>query len=256
MSKRRNNIFSTPKLALENLLETSSNEEDIQPLIVNSAVNPLVNMAVNPPVNPALNPPVSPPINLPNVVGMSCNPKVVMLGMNDLSGFFFCLKLTECGRYLIFQQPGDEEQEDADEELEDADEEIQDEDDTQEDSDSKDSEVPPSDSESEDVFIRPQSSEQYNTGVYQEFSNGSTEDYGEAVELTYCELPDYDDEDQMDIWNPTANQIRVGMFFNKKKDVVCAVHQWNVAFNKEIIVSESRPNVWRAKCYTRSKKIQ
>ncbi|KAD2804872.1 hypothetical protein E3N88_38249 [Mikania micrantha] len=51
---------------------------------------------------------------------------------------------------LIFQQPGDEEQEDADEELKDVDEEIQDQDDTQEDGDTEDSEVPPSDSESED----------------------------------------------------------------------------------------------------------
>ncbi|KAC9501778.1 hypothetical protein E3N88_45728 [Mikania micrantha] len=130
---------------------------------------------------------------------------------------------THVDNQLIFQQPADEEQEDADEKLEDADEEIQDEDDTQEDGDTEDSEVPPSD----------------------RFSNGPTEDYDEAVELRDCQLPDYDDEDHMDIWNPNANQIRVGMFFKKNEAVVCVVRQWNVACNREIIVSESRPNVWR-----------
>ncbi|KAL8201955.1 hypothetical protein R6Q57_011102 [Mikania cordata] len=160
---------------------------------------------------------------------------------------------THVDNQLIFQQPADEEQEDVDEELEDADEEIQHEDDTHEDGDTEDSEVPPSDSESEDEFILPQSSKQHHTGVYQGFSNGPTEDYDEVVELRDCQLPDFDDEDHMDIWNPNANQIRVGMFF-KTEEVVCAVRQWNVACNREIIVSESRPNVWQAKCYTRSKK--
>ncbi|KAD6120287.1 hypothetical protein E3N88_11558 [Mikania micrantha] len=133
-----------------------------------------------------------------------------------------------------------EEQPDADEELEDADEEIQ-----QEEDETEDSEVPPSDSESDDEFILPHSSEQYHTGVYQGFCNGPTEDYDEVAELRDCQLPDFDDEDYMDIWNPNANQIRVGMFFKTKEEVVCAVRQWNVACNREIIVSESRPSVWR-----------
>ncbi|KAD2804862.1 hypothetical protein E3N88_38239 [Mikania micrantha] len=55
MSKRRNNIFYTPKPPPENLSETFSNEEDIQPPIV----------------NPAINPPVIPSVNLLNVKDVS-----------------------------------------------------------------------------------------------------------------------------------------------------------------------------------------
>ncbi|KAL8216449.1 hypothetical protein R6Q57_023286 [Mikania cordata] len=122
---------------------------------------------------------------------------------------------THVDNQLIYQQPADEEQ-DADEELEDADEELED---AQEDGETEDSEVPPSDSESDDEFLLFQSSEQYHTGVYQGFCNGPTEDYDEVAELRDCQLPDFDDEDDMDIWNPNANQIRVAMFFKTKEEV-------------------------------------
>ncbi|KAD3336996.1 hypothetical protein E3N88_32516 [Mikania micrantha] len=114
---------------------------------------------------------------------------------------------------LIFQQPGDEEQEDADEGIEDTYEELQGKYDT----------------ESEDDFILLQSSEQYHIVVYQGFSNDPTEDYDKAVEFRDCELPDYDDADHTDIWNLNDNQICVSMFFKTKAEVVCIIHQRNVA---------------------------
>ncbi|KAD4887967.1 hypothetical protein E3N88_20040 [Mikania micrantha] len=126
---------------------------------------------------------------------------------------------THVDNQLLYQQPADEEQEDADEDLEDADEDLED---AQEDGETEDSEVPPSDSESDDEFLLPQSSEQYHTGVYQGFCNGPSEDYDEVAELRDCQLPDFDDEDVMDIWNPNANLIRVGMFFKTKDEVWCA----------------------------------
>ncbi|KAD2804724.1 hypothetical protein E3N88_38101 [Mikania micrantha] len=65
MSRRRNGIFSTPKPPPENLSETSSDEEDIQPPIVNPDIqHPIDNPVINPPVNLDLIPPVNPPANI------------------------------------------------------------------------------------------------------------------------------------------------------------------------------------------------
>ncbi|KAI3805640.1 hypothetical protein L1987_28200 [Smallanthus sonchifolius] len=120
--------------------------------------------------------------------------------------------------------------------------------------DTEDSEVPPSDDDSGDEVILPQSSEEYNSGIYQGFPTGPVEAYDEVAELRTAELPYFDNEDQMDIWNPESNQIRVGMFFHSKKEVVNAVLSWNVACNREVIVTETRKTCWRAKCYTKAPK--
>jgi hypothetical protein len=120
--------------------------------------------------------------------------------------------------------------------------------------DTEDSEVSPSEDDSGDEVMLPPPLEQYNSGICQGFVAALLEDYDEAAELRDSELPDFDNEDVMDVWNPKANKIRVGMFFKSKDELVCAVRNWNVANNKECIVVETRPRVWRAKCYTHNPK--
>ncbi|KAC9449878.1 hypothetical protein E3N88_45826 [Mikania micrantha] len=77
---------------------------------------------------------------------------------------------------------------------------------------SEESEFPPSNDDSEGEDQIPFSSEQYNSGVYQGFSQSF--DLNEPIEESddYV-LPDFDDEDHMDVWNEDSNEIRLGMYF-------------------------------------------
>ncbi|KAD6119519.1 hypothetical protein E3N88_10790 [Mikania micrantha] len=116
---------------------------------------------------------------------------------------------------------------------------------------SEESEFPPSNDESEGEGEDqiPFSSERYNSGVYQGFSQSF--DLNEPIEESddYV-LPDFDDEDHMDVWNEDSNEIRLGMCFNSKNDVMYAVRRWNVGCNREIYVADSKPSLWKARCKT------
>ncbi|XP_035844103.1 uncharacterized protein LOC118490523 [Helianthus annuus] len=57
----------------------------------------------------------------------------------------------------------------------------------------------------------------------------------------------------MDIWNPKSKQIRLGMFFKSKQDVDLAVREWNIRRGREIFVVDSKPTLYKVKCYTRNK---
>lgn len=124
-------------------------------------------------------------------------------------------------------------------------------------SDTEDSEVAPSvdGTDDEGDFVVPLSGPT-NSDIFQGFALGPVSDYDECQELRASALPDFDDEDGMDIWNPQSNTIRQGMFFKSKEEVMSAVRGWNVACNRELLVKETRPNCWRAICYTRSKKFE
>ncbi|KAD6795778.1 hypothetical protein E3N88_06674 [Mikania micrantha] len=63
-------------------------------------------------------------------------------------------------------------------------------------------------------------------------------------------LPDFDDEDHMDVWNEDSNKIRLCMYFNLKNDVMYADRRWNVGCNREIYVADSKPSLWKARCKT------
>ncbi|KAL8256176.1 hypothetical protein R6Q59_031243 [Mikania micrantha] len=60
------------------------------------------------------------------------------------------------------------------------------------------------------------SSAQYEAG----FSQGPVLHSNDDEQLEDYELPDFDVEDDMDVWNEAANEIRVGMYFKSKDEEV------------------------------------
>ncbi|KAD7477039.1 hypothetical protein E3N88_00175 [Mikania micrantha] len=69
-------------------------------------------------------------------------------------------------------------------------------------------------------------------------------------ELNDYILPNFDDEDHMDVWNEDSNKICLGMYFNSKNVVMYAIRRWNVGCNREIYVTYSKPSLWKARCKT------
>ncbi|KAD7477495.1 hypothetical protein E3N88_00631 [Mikania micrantha] len=115
---------------------------------------------------------------------------------------------------------------------------------------SEESEFPPSNDESENDDAVPESWDRYNFGVHQGFSQATFDLNVEAEELNDYGLPDFDEEEDMDIWNEDSNELRLGMYFNSKNDVIYAVRRWNVSCNREIYVADSKPSLWKARCKT------
>ncbi|KAC9741844.1 hypothetical protein R6Q59_012442 [Mikania micrantha] len=113
----------------------------------------------------------------------------------------------------------------------------------------KESEFIPSNDESEGENPVPLLSKQYNLGVFKGLSQGfdpndDTEDSADYV------LLDFDDEDHMDACNKDSTEIRLGMYFNSKNDVMYAVRRWNVACNTEIYVAHRKPSLWKTQLHS------
>ncbi|KAD4179919.1 hypothetical protein E3N88_28510 [Mikania micrantha] len=53
-------------------------------------------------------------------------------------------------------------------------------------------------------------------------SNDESENDDAVEELNDYGLPDFDEEEDMDMWNEDSNELRLGMYFNSKNDVICA----------------------------------
>ncbi|KAC9741849.1 hypothetical protein E3N88_45311 [Mikania micrantha] len=45
-------------------------------------------------------------------------------------------------------------------------------------------------------------------------------------------------------------QVRLGMYFNSKNDVMYAVRRWNVACNTEIYVAHRKPSLWKTQLHS------
>jgi len=123
---------------------------------------------------------------------------------------------------------------------------------------SEDSEEPPSDNESGDEVPLPLSPARYSAGIYEGFPTGPMEPYDEVEELRDAAQPDFDDKDHMDVFNPRLipTEIRVGMYFKDKRQVIGAIRKWSVECNREFFVKDSRPSCWTAICYTAKKNFE
>ncbi|KAK9061322.1 hypothetical protein SSX86_018502 [Deinandra increscens subsp. villosa] len=114
--------------------------------------------------------------------------------------------------------------------------------------DTQESEEPPSEEES-DVELELPASEEYQAGIGGGFSQEHVDNVvDDDAEMAPYRLPDYDDEDDMDIWSFGVEEIRLGMYFQSKDEVMFAVRQWNVARSRELWVTDSKPTAWKAKC--------
>ncbi|KAD3338467.1 hypothetical protein E3N88_33988 [Mikania micrantha] len=96
--------------------------------------------------------------------------------------------------------------------------------------------------------------EQYHTTTFANCSQGSLDHSIDPQELREYEAADFDDDDEMDIWNKESREVRIGMYFRSKDELMHGVRLWNLDRNRELIVDESKRNKWRAKCYTTNPK--
>ncbi|XP_022029273.2 uncharacterized protein LOC110930291 [Helianthus annuus] len=60
----------------------------------------------------------------------------------------------------------------------------------------------------------------------------------------------------MDVWNPLVKLIRLGMYFKSKQEVDLAIREWNIRRGREIFVMDSKPTLYKVKCYTRNKNFK
>ncbi|KAD4889160.1 hypothetical protein E3N88_21233 [Mikania micrantha] len=99
-------------------------------------------------------------------------------------------------------------------------------------------------SESEEC---PESTEE--SEVYQSDNESTYDDNGvEEHELRDYEAADFDDDDEMDIWNEESREVRIGMYFRSKDERMHAVRLWNLDRNREWYVSASKKSndhLWR-----------
>ena len=64
-----------------------------------------------------------------------------------------------------------------------------------------------------------------------------------------------DEEEEMDFWSARAsNEIRIGMYFSNKEELMQAIRGWNISQHRELVVVESTPALWRAVCYTQNRR--
>ncbi|XP_076882086.1 uncharacterized protein LOC143530427 [Bidens hawaiensis] len=112
----------------------------------------------------------------------------------------------------------------------------------------EESEVTPEDVDSEDDVVVPPSSEHYHSDIYNGFSQQPV-DFSDHVEaLEDYQLSDFNDDDDIVLWNENMKEIHLGMSFESKDDVISAVRRWNAEKHRELYVSDSKPTFWKAKC--------
>ncbi|KAD6119021.1 hypothetical protein E3N88_10292 [Mikania micrantha] len=115
---------------------------------------------------------------------------------------------------------------------------------------SEESEFPSSNDESENDEAVLESWDRHNFGVHQGFSQETVDLNDEVEELNDYGLPDFDEDEDMDIRNEDSSELRLGMYFNSKNDVIYAVRRWNISCNREIYMADSKASLWKARCKT------
>ncbi|XP_022004308.1 uncharacterized protein LOC110901845 [Helianthus annuus] len=120
---------------------------------------------------------------------------------------------------------------------------------------SESEEAPPSDDGTSDDEAAVNQHTQLTLAQPRPIIPGTHEDPNEDEELRDYMCPDYEDN-PMDVWNPKVKQIRLGMYFKSKQEVDLAIREWNIRRGREIFVTDSKPTLYKVKCYTRNKNFK